>query len=223
MRDVWLGIETSTVSGGVALLRNGMLLTEDSFPVQSVLSEELLPRISKLLEQADSVPEDIAGIAVSAGPGSYTGLRIGIATASGLSAGWGVGAVAVETLRIIAASVASDLPVIPCIRARSDEVFAAVYTDSSFDARVIVPPGVYVASALQDRIAELDEAIVVGSGRNLMSFSGNIRMASPIHDIPDPSLVASLGSLKAASQGFDTHPLPIYLRGFNQKADSSVP
>lgn len=223
MTGVWLGIETTTPTGGASLMKNGILLAEEYFPISATHSEKVLPGISRLLEQSGVAAEELTGIAVSAGPGSYTGLRIGISTAHGLSAGWGIGAVGVETLRILSASVTADFPVLSCIRARSNEVFAAVYENSSFEAGTIIVPGVYVASALEKRIAEFDEVIAVGSGKYEMSFSDNVKMTDPLWDIPRPSLVALLGSVKAESLGFDDIPVPVYLRGFNEKADSNVP
>jgi len=223
MTGVWLGIETTTSTGGAALMKNGLLLAEEHFPIRSTHSEKVLPGISRLLEQTDVDTEEIKGIAVSAGPGSYTGLRIGIATAYGLSAGWGIGTVGVETLRVLAASVTVDYPVLSCIKARSNEVFAAVYENSSFEARAIVAPGVYVASALASRVAELDEVIAVGSGKDMITSSGNLIMTHSLWNTPRPSLVALLGSLKMESDGFDDHPAPLYLRGFNEKADGNVP
>lgn len=223
MTGVWLGIETTTATGGVALVKNGVLLAEECFPVRATHSEKVLPGIARLLEQAEVVSEEITGIAVSSGPGSYTGLRIGIATAQGLSAGWGIGAVSVETLRVLASSVTADCPVLSCIIARSNEVYAAVYENSSFGADEIVPSGVYTVSAVEKRIAELDSVVVVGSGGNIMSFSDKVRKTDSLWDTPRPSVVALLGSLKVELHGFDDYPAPVYLRGFNEKVNSVVP
>ena len=223
MTGVWLGIETTTATGGVAVMKNGLLLAEECFPVRATHSEKVLPGVARLLKQAEVVPEEITGIAVSSGPGSYTGLRIGIATAQGLSAGWGIGAVSVETLRVLASSVTSDCPVLSCIIARNKEVYAAVYENSSFGAAEIVPSGVYTASAVEKRITILDSVVVVGSGRDIMSFSGNVITADPLWDTPRPSIVALLGSFKAELHGFDDYPAPVYLRGFNEKVNSIVP
>ncbi|MCK4806333.1 MAG: tRNA (adenosine(37)-N6)-threonylcarbamoyltransferase complex dimerization subunit type 1 TsaB [Candidatus Aegiribacteria sp.] len=223
MRGVWLGIETTTATGGVAVMKNGVLLAEECFPIRATHSEKVLPGIARLLKQAEVTPEEITGIAVSSGPGSYTGLRIGIATAHGLSAGWGIGAVGVETLRVLAVSVTAECPVLSCITARNSEVYAAVYENSSFEAGEIIPPGIYTASAIEKRISRLDEVIVVGSGKNVLSFSDKVRKTDPLWDTPRPSIVALLGSLKTELYGFDDHPTPVYLRGFNEKADSNVP
>ncbi len=223
MKGVWLGIETTTATGGVAVMKNGVLLAEECFPIRATHSEKVLPGVSRLLKQADVGHEEIDGIAVSSGPGSYTGLRIGIATAHGLSAGWGVGAIGVETLRVLAVSVSADCPVLSCISARNNEVYAAIYENSSFEAGEIVPPGVYIASAIEKSLSGLDEVIAVGSGKNVISFPERVRISDPLWDTPRPSVVAILGSWKAESCGFDEHPAPVYLRGFNEKADSNVP
>ncbi len=223
MTGVWLGIETTTSTGGVAVMKNGLLLAEECFPVRATHSEKVLPGVARLLKQAEVIPEEITGIAVSSGPGSYTGLRIGIATAQGLSAGWGIGAVSVETLRVLASSVTADCPVLSCIIARSEEVYAAVYENSSFGAGEIVPPGVYTASSIEKRIAEFDKIVAVGSGRNALSFSGKVIKTDPLWDTPRPSIVALLGSLQVELSGFDEPPAPVYLRGFNEKVSSIVP
>ncbi len=223
MTGVWLGIETTTSTGGVAVMKNGLLLAEECFPVRATHSEKVLPGVARLLKQAEVIPDEIVGIAVSSGPGSYTGLRIGIATAQGLSAGWSIGAVSVETLRVLASSVTADCPVLSCITARSEEVYAAVYENSSFGAGEIVPPGVYTASSVERRIAEFDKIVAVGSGRNVMSYSDNVIRTDPLWDTPRPSIVALLGSLQVELSGFDESPAPVYLRGFNEKVNSIVP
>jgi tRNA threonylcarbamoyladenosine biosynthesis protein TsaB len=223
MTGTWLGIETTTSTGGVAVLRDGLLLAEECFPVRATHSEKVLPGVSRLLEQAEVDGSEITGIAVSSGPGSYTGLRIGIATACGLSSGWGIGAVGVETLRVLAYSVSARCPVLACIKARNKEVYAAIYEDSASDACEIVRPGVYTACAIEKKLSEFDDVVAVGNGRNAISFSSTVREADQLWDTPRPSIVAVIGSIKAGSVGFDEHPAPVYLRGFNEKADSFVP
>ncbi len=223
MTGVWLGIETTTSTGGVAVMKNGLLLAEECFPVRATHSEKVLPGVARLMKQAEVIPEEITGIAVSSGPGSYTGLRIGIATAQGLSAGWGIGAVSVETLRVLASSVTSEGPVLSCIVARDKEIYAAVYENSSFGAAEIVPSGVYTVSAVEKRIAGLGSVVVVGSGRSIMPFSDKVIKTDPLWDTPRPSIVALLGSMKVELRGFDNYPAPIYLRGFNEKVNSIVP
>ncbi|MBN2587470.1 MAG: tRNA (adenosine(37)-N6)-threonylcarbamoyltransferase complex dimerization subunit type 1 TsaB [Candidatus Fermentibacteraceae bacterium] len=223
MAGLWLGIETTSPTGGIALTRNGEVLAEEFFPVMATHSENLLPGIARMLERGRTSGEDIAGIAVSAGPGSYTGVRIGISTAQGLAKGWNTGVVAVGTLRVLAVSVGSPQPVLACIRAREGEVFAAVYSSGSPEAAVIVEPAVYTAEALFRRVSEFGGVTAVGSGQRVISLPQGVSGTDESMDLPRPSIAAILGSLRFEKGGFDPFPVPLYLRDFNQKASTFVP
>ncbi len=221
MTDVWLGIETTSDIGGVALVRQGRILSEIQLPERTRHSELLLPAIEELLSLAGTVPGDIHGIAVSSGPGSYTGLRIGIASAEGLASGWNTGLKGVSTLRVLAASIDTHSPVLACIRARKHEVFAAVYSTSTSGSSELLMPSVYDVSSL-DGICEIfPELIAVGNGRSELS-SPDLDWASEEHDAPRSSTVAVLGAELAASDGFDRALRPVYLRGFMEKARNAL-
>lgn len=222
MTGVWLGIETTTSTGGVALVRDGKPVAEEYLPVIATHSEKVLPCISDLLKKTEISREEISGIAVSSGPGSYTGLRIGIATAIGLSAGWEKGMKGVATLRVLSSSVTSKCPVLACIRARQSEVYAALYENSSPDSGVLIPPAVYSVSALEKELSSGCELIAVGSGRSELSLPDSVLWAPSLWDIPRPSLVALIGCIRAETEGCDNKITPVYLRGFNEKAKNSV-
>lgn len=89
---------------------------------------QLLPRLKWLLEEEGVTAEHLAAIAVGCGPGSFTGLRIGLATAKGLALGWGLPLVGVATLDAVAQN-AVGLPGLICavLPARRDTVYAACY------------------------------------------------------------------------------------------------
>lgn len=219
-KELWLGIETTGPMGGAALVENDSVLAEEFFPVVATHSEKLLPGISELMGKLDITGDQIAGIAVSAGPGSYTGLRIGIATAQGLAAGWNAGLAAVGTLRILAASLKTSEPVLSCIRARKNEVFAAVYSGSSPAAGILVKPGVYTVPAILKEMEGFGKMTAVGNGQRILSLPDNVAGTDEELDVPRPSLAAVLGRHRAAEHGFDRFPVPVYLRDFNQKAES---
>ena len=223
MADLWLGIETTASIGGVALVRDGRLLDQEFFSAMGTLSEELLPGLERLMQRCGASGEDVMGIAVSAGPGSYTGLRIGISTTQGLASGWNAGIVAVPTLRVLAFSTGSTLPVLACIRARKGEVFAALFSIGSHEAELLMEPGVYTEKAVLEGISGMKEITAAGSGRRTIGLPRNVLATDASADDPAPSAVAMLGALIASESGFQEYPSPIYLRDFNQKAIDRVP
>ncbi len=223
MASLWLGIETTGATGGAALVKGGEVLREDFFPVMATHSEKLLPGLHRLFIKSGVDPGDVRGVAVSAGPGSYTGLRIGICTAMGLAFGWKTGVVAVDTLRVLAWPIPGEGPVMVAVKARKDEVYAAVYADRNPDSPVLVEPGVYTADALEQYVAGIDGFVAVGNGTRLMMLPGHAVRAGSEFDVPGPSTVALLGAHRAALEGFDDFPAPVYLRRFGQKAFRSVP
>ena len=94
-------------------------------------SAELLPLLAALLEQAQTGWDDVRAIAVGVGPGTFTGLRIGVATARGLAQGLGVPVHPVSSLEALAAGAAAHVspgcPLLPLIDAKRKQVFASLY------------------------------------------------------------------------------------------------
>ncbi len=215
MTGTWLGIDTTASPGGVALVADGMILMESILPVRALHSEKLLPAVSQLMGSLDISGEELSGIAISAGPGSYTGLRIGIATAMGLAAGWGVSVKGVSTLRTIVSAL-PETAVLGCVKARRGEVFAGGFHSSNPLSREIVPQGLYSADELT-RLLQGGTFLAVGTGRQELPDIPGILWANPLMDCPRPSLTAFCGALLAAENGFDDTVEPLYLREFNQR------
>ena len=222
MSSLWLGIETSRSRGGAALIKDDRPLAEERFPVMAVHSQVLLPCIQSLVESSGVHGRDIDGIAVSAGPGSYTGLRIGIATALGLAHGWKIGVVPVETLRILAYAAGEGGPVLVCVRARSNEVYAACYHDHQPASVELITPGIYTSDAVLQRIRSMGELRALGSGIREMELPHSVLPLPEELDEPSPCGAALLGRMRASAEGFQRHPVPVYLRDFNERAESSV-
>lgn len=127
-----LCIETSGKNCSVALFEDLQLVSiREVHTEQFSHSENLHVFIEQVLKESKLQPKAIKAIAISAGPGSYTGLRIGVATAKGLCYGWDIPLIALPTLRILAERVADSLTdiqyIIPMIDARRMEVFTAIY------------------------------------------------------------------------------------------------
>lgn len=218
MRGAWLGFDTVFDNGGASLVADGTVRAVGRIPAGVPTSGGLLLSIGEVLRDAGIDGDSLEGIAFTLGPGSYTGLRIAVATARGLSAGWGVPLKGVPTLRLLAYGVASDKPVLAAIRARNDEVFAALYASSDPFSPELMPAGVYSGASIGGT-AVSHRAVAVGSGRTEIHEPGLAWVRETL-DSPESSACAILGSILAAVLGFDPNPEPLYLRGFMQKADA---
>ena len=98
-------MDTSTVVSSVAVANETSLLAEITSGARLTHSETLQPHIELAMKMADAKREDIGAIAVSIGPGSFTGLRIGLAAAKGMAYAWGVPIVGVPTIEALAANL----------------------------------------------------------------------------------------------------------------------
>lgn len=123
-----LGIETATGQGGVAVVGPEGLLAEVTLSVTAGYGERLLPALERILAAAGLSPDQLDGYAISIGPGSFTGLRIGLATVKGLALATGKPLAAVPTLEALAASLPFCAhPVCPLLDARKGEVYCALF------------------------------------------------------------------------------------------------
>lgn len=125
-----LNIETATKNCSVSLAKNGKTIalrnhTEENYSH----AEKLHVLIQEVLDECSNKLSDLDAIAVSAGPGSYTGLRIGVSSAKGLAYSLDKPLIAVNTLEILARQVKIESGlIVPMIDARRMEVFTAIYT-----------------------------------------------------------------------------------------------
>ncbi len=122
-----LSLETSSTVCSAALHENGKLLSFSELHIAQSASSKLAIIIDDLLKLCGVKPSQLGGVAVSAGPGSYTGLRIGVATAKGLCYALGIPFVSLNTLELMAYQVAvvdrSDALLCPMLDARRMEVY----------------------------------------------------------------------------------------------------
>lgn len=132
MSEKLLALETALNAGSVALFENGDIVASTYVSAPRRQAELLAPGIQSLLALLGWTPSDLDVIAVSAGPGSYTGLRIGLSTAKGLAFAVDADIVAVSTLEGMAhaalAFASEGDVVVPCIDARRADVYAAAYS-----------------------------------------------------------------------------------------------
>lgn len=174
-------------------------------------AETLIPMIETSLSDASLDWKDIAAIAVTRGPGSFTGVRVGVAAARGFALALGVPLIAANSLDVIAkqASLTADLPpggFAVAVDARRGEVYLAIYDTSGVALTLpeAVSPGI---AAAKMRDAAL--GAVVGSGGPLVSASGDAIEAFQPDIQPDARVLASMAGALAPLK----EPLrPLYLR-----------
>jgi len=133
---VILNIETSTSICSVALAEKGEVIAYKENPDERSHASQLTPFIEEVLSVADVEPGYLEAIAVSKGPGSYTGLRIGISTAKGMAWALDKPLIGIDTLQCLAAGFKATYPgllspkntlLCPMIDARRMEVYTALY------------------------------------------------------------------------------------------------
>ena len=122
-----LAIETSSLVSSVALLHEQTLRAELTIQARLTHSEQLMPHIADMLEKASVPKTAIDAVAVSIGPGSFTGLRIGMASAKGLSFGWNVPLIGIETPTALAWNfIGAKDPVCVLIDAQKGNVYMSL-------------------------------------------------------------------------------------------------
>ncbi|HLA51607.1 MAG TPA: tRNA (adenosine(37)-N6)-threonylcarbamoyltransferase complex dimerization subunit type 1 TsaB [Thermodesulfobacteriota bacterium] len=158
-----LAIDTSTPSGSIALLEDDQLIAELTTCIQKTHAERLLPSIKTLLDNIGTKLEHIDGFALAIGPGSFTGLRIGLSTIKGLAWSLNKKVAGISTLEALAMNLPySDKPVCPMLDARKKEVYAAVYKCNNNLPECIMPDTALSPDNLINKIKE--PTIFLGDG-----------------------------------------------------------
>ncbi len=205
-----LGIETSTSQASVALLERGKVVVTRAHARPKQSAERLLPLIAELLSEAGWARTSVTRIGVAVGPGSFTGLRVGIACAQGLSLGLDVPLVGVSSLAAMARAVPEVVTGLRCavLDARRGEVFAAAYRAGPRAAEALAPLAVAVGSARELLAAQLPAPLVwIGSGLDLVGLPATF--SSPETESPSATAV---GLLAEELDPALNPALPVYIR-----------
>jgi len=138
-----LAFDTSTKWGRFALAQGNEILDYRPLNVSGSYADALLPVIEDMLAKAGRRKEDLASVGVTIGPGSFTGIRIGVATGKGLAWGLGCDLVGVTSLAAMAGALLDENPraqlAVPVLDARRGEVFAGIYEREGAWVRPLVP------------------------------------------------------------------------------------
>ena len=158
-----LGIDTAGPASNVALIDGERVLAVLYRWHPPAFSRQILRFIDIILRQEELCLDDLDGLAVNVGPGTFTGIRIGLATAQGLALASNKPLVGCNALEALAASVSGwHGPICPVLEARHGEVYVALYCREGAVVRELMPGMVLSATALGTYITE--RTLFVGSG-----------------------------------------------------------
>ncbi|NMC14464.1 MAG: tRNA (adenosine(37)-N6)-threonylcarbamoyltransferase complex dimerization subunit type 1 TsaB [Chloroflexi bacterium] len=214
---VILAIDTSTRLVGLALYDGAKVLAESTWESRDFHTVELAPAVEDMLKRAQLSAADLGAVAVAIGPGSFTGLRIGLALAKGLALALCIPLIGVPTLDIVAAAQPlCDLPLAAVLRAGRGRLATGWYENENNKWKLSAKIQVFTAQTLCEKITS--PAVVCGelnAAERQVFFETNphVIVASPAQSLRRPSILAEIGWQRwQANQVDDPASLsPIYL------------
>jgi len=211
-----LGIESSAVSAGAAVVSDKKLISECFLNRGLTHSQTLMPLIDAALKNAGMTINDIDLIAVSAGPGSFTGLRIGVGTAKGLAMPGDKLTAAVSTLKGLAYNLPTVSGIIaPIMDARRGEVYNTLYKWEGDKLLEVAPMRALPVTELANELLQ-SGAVFVGDGVPVHKQTLTELLGDKAQFAPEHLMYQRASSVAMAAEGMAGIPaddlLPIYIR-----------
>lgn len=216
-----LAFETTAKAGSVALMQDGKLLAESYQNTGLTHSQTIMPMAQDMLKSCGLTPADVQAVAVAAGPGSFTGVRIGVAAAKGLAWGGELPCYGVSTLEAMALNLGVyDGYVAAVMDARRAQVYNAVFRAEAGKLTRLCPDR---AISLEDLGAELKNydkpVFLVGDGSNLcyntLKEQVSVLVLPPEHKMHQRAAgvaLAAMAQIERAEPGDPAALSPNYLR-----------
>ncbi len=201
-----LAIETSTITGGAAIVDGDRLLAEARLSLKAIHSERLMGLIDFLLKALKLTIHDMDYLSVAIGPGSFTGLRVGISTVKGLAFGTGKSVVPVSTLEAFASNIpfAPDCLICPMLDAKRNEIYTALYKHEDKGLETVLAE---MAARVEDVLPYIDrKTLFIGDGSEVYrsqiedTLGEKAVFLNGTAMYPSPANVAFI-ALKKAQQG----------------------
>lgn len=220
-----LAIESSSITASVAIVTDDVMTAEYTINHKKTHSQTLLPMIDEICRMTETKVDSLDAIAVSSGPGSFTGLRIGSATGKGIGLAMDIPIISVPTLDAMAYNMfGSDKVICPIMDAKRSHVYTGIYTfrDACDDKiTVMLEQSLLLIDELIEKLNELNmEVVFVGDGIHVSKtaiqagLKVNYSFAPPHMSSQRAGSVAILGKImydEGKSMNAREH-LPEYLR-----------
>jgi tRNA threonylcarbamoyladenosine biosynthesis protein TsaB len=183
MNELVVTVDTSTPAGSVALNRGDELLGEVLLHLRGTHTDRILNSLNWLLAEANLKLSDVQAFGVVVGPGSFTGLRVGIATVKGLAYAGSVPVVGVSSLETLAMQCpAAAFPVCAMIDARKSEVYSTVFDCQTDEPVALTCEQVLPPQVLLDRMK--GDHLFIGSGATLYADLIRQHLGLRAHFVP---------------------------------------
>jgi tRNA threonylcarbamoyladenosine biosynthesis protein TsaB len=200
-----LGIDSSTPGCSVALLNNDTIVAERIADPRPTYSKYLLQMVDQVLKEGKSRLDDVDGFAVTIGPGSFTGLRIGVSLLKGFVLATEKPFVGINSLEALACTLDSPKhPICTVLDARKSEVYAAVFESQKDGLRPLIKESALSPEALCEKIEA--PTLFLGNGveryREIFKESLGTRFVEPK---TQPRFSTAAGTALLASRQFDHH------------------
>lgn len=212
-----LALDTATTGCSVCVWRNGAALVAEAQPMARGQAGELMPMIDRVLGAAGVEPAALDGVAVTRGPGAFTGLRIALSTARGFALALGVPCIGVTTLEAVARAVPETerggARVLACVESKREDIFVQVFSDA---LTPLSEPLACGGEALAGLFETGEEIVLVGDAaaraQAMLQDAGAelTLILSSAAALPDPALVAGIAAERLTDGA--TPPEPLYLR-----------
>ncbi len=198
-----LAFDSSGLVASVAIVENNNLVAEYTTNYKKTHSQTLLPMLEEIVKMTETDKESFDALAVAAGPGSFTGLRIGSATVKGLALAWNIPVIAVPTLEGLAYNVwGTDRLICPIMDARRKQVYTGLYSFNSDDRlETIMDQTPMDIADLIDQLNERGEKVIfVGDGIDVYADVLKEKMTADYAFAPAHMNKQRAGSVAAAAQ-----------------------
>lgn len=210
-----LAIDTATLVSSVAIATSDTLVAELTIQTRKTHSERLMPHIASLLSMAEMSQSSLKAVAVSIGPGSFTGLRIGLATAKALSYALQIPIIGVPTLAALAfACPAPGVLLAPMLDAQKGNVYLGLYEWQDGTVTEVEPPRVVGFDEAQNELSRQQRPVLM-LGEAAVMYKETIMYPAPPHAVmPRAGSVAVLAEqMYAQGVRHDVATLePLYIR-----------
>jgi len=200
-----LGIDTSSAVASVALIEDEKVISEVTINHPKTHSQKLMPIIDQTLKNVDKKVKDLDIIAVTVGPGSFTGIRIGLSAAKAFAQSFEIPVVEVSSIEALAMNIQNtEFLICPVMDARRDQVYTGIYRWSEGSLQAVVSEDQLMideiigladeqTQTLKTKIVFLGDGVLVHREKILNQLAGRVELASATAIAQRGSSVAAIG------------------------------